>query len=75
MPNPNQVLTVRLDTAYPEIVDLRLPDPALLPSSSSWTDRQSQRWARLRVRDGFGLGLEWEAELELELGLECAREG
>ena len=29
---------VRLVTAYPEIVDLRLPDPAVLPTAKSWTD-------------------------------------
>ena len=38
-----EVQTIRLDTAYPEIVDLRSPDPALMPSASRWTDRQRQR--------------------------------
>ena len=29
-----------LVTAYPELVDLRLPDPALLPASAKWTGAQ-----------------------------------
>ena len=38
-PSHVRLQAMSLVTAYPEIVDLRLPDPALLPAAANWTDR------------------------------------